>query len=446
MRAICRAVPLVVILLLSSLFFLEPLAVRASESATVNVAHFAPFADSIAGTSVTVRVNGTDTFTDFQFGDIEKDVELPAGEYLIEILPTGSETVAISGTVMLEGGIQYTLAAIGDGSNQELALLPLIDETQPAESGAKVRIAHLAPFAADLDATKVDICTDDNAIVLPAVPYGAFTTPYLNLPAGDYDLKIALTDSNCETVALDLPSVRLTNGEIVDLFAIGIPGGPIEFTVASITGFSLTPVDNLIHNPSFEEGESRWQFYTDSTGTFTIDAPASLGDAAAAVAIDDAGHNVQLYQKGLRLESNTYYQLQFDAMSNNGQDMRVFIHKHDAPYTNYGLRVALVDLTTEYQTYTWTFKTKRFDGTVDNGRLRFWLAPFAKAGDSYMIDNVILTKVDGATAAALSGRSTLPQGTVIVSDDESGLLAGGPVAEENAPALDNQTFLPMILQ
>ncbi len=61
--------------------------------ATVNVAHFAPFGADVDGTSVTVRVNGADAITDFKFGDVIKDVELPAGEeLLIEVLPTGTET------------------------------------------------------------------------------------------------------------------------------------------------------------------------------------------------------------------------------------------------------------------------------------------------------------------------------------------------------------------
>lgn len=233
--------PLALLLMSMALLLLLPQTAAANDSpAVVNVAHFAPFAGSVDETSVTVRVNGADALTDFKFGDIAKGVELPAGDYLIEIVPTGTDTVAISGNVTVEGGVTYTLAAIGDGANQPLELFALVDDTVAPDSGAKLRIAHLAPFAADLDATQVDICTDDGAVVLAGVPYKVFTDPYLALPAGDYDLKITIAGSGCEAVALDLPSVRLSDGDIVDVFAIGnIANLPLQ--IATVTGISLTP-------------------------------------------------------------------------------------------------------------------------------------------------------------------------------------------------------------
>ena len=99
-----------------------------AKPATVTVAHFAPFAASVDGTSVSVFVNGAEVFQNFKFGDVQKNVELPAGDYHIEIVPTGSSSVAISGDFTLEAGVDYTLAAIGDGANQSLELLPFVDD------------------------------------------------------------------------------------------------------------------------------------------------------------------------------------------------------------------------------------------------------------------------------------------------------------------------------
>jgi hypothetical protein len=206
----------------------------------LNVAHFAPFADLPEDTSVTVRVNGADTLTDFVFGETATGLSLPSGEYLVEILPTGSDTVVLSGTFALEDDMQYTVAAIGGSNDWPLELFPLVDDTQPLVSGAKLRIAHLAPFAADLGDTEVDICTDDGAAILTNVPFKVFTDPYMELPAGDYDLLIALAGTACAGVALDLPSVRLMDGDIVDVFAIGDITNQ-DLQVASITGFDLTP-------------------------------------------------------------------------------------------------------------------------------------------------------------------------------------------------------------
>ncbi len=215
--------------------------------ATVNVAHFAPFGSDVDSTSVTVRVNGADAITDFKFGDVIKDVELPAGEeLLLEVLPTGTETVAISATVELDPAGAYTVAAIGGANDWELALLPLVDETVPAESGALVRIGHLAPFA-DANtpgSTAVDICTDAGSAILEDVEYPQ-VTGYLELPAGGYDLLIALAGTNCETVALDLPPVTLLDGNIVDVFAIGLlpddENFPLSAYVDGLSSFIYFP-------------------------------------------------------------------------------------------------------------------------------------------------------------------------------------------------------------
>jgi hypothetical protein len=210
------------------------------QNANVNVAHFALFANTPIGTSVTVRVDGVDALTDFQFSEIAAGVSLPEGEHLIEIIPTGAMDPAITGTVTLEPGMQYTLAAIGGANSWDLELFPMVDDITPDPLNAKVRIAHLAPFASALDDTKVDVCTDNGTAVLSNVPYKGLTDPFLSLPAGDYDLLIAVAGTSCGTVALDLPSLRFAAGDIVDVFAIGGANSwPLQVT--SITGFELSP-------------------------------------------------------------------------------------------------------------------------------------------------------------------------------------------------------------
>jgi hypothetical protein len=146
-------------------------------------------------------------------------------------------TPAITGTFTLDD-MQYTVAAIGDGSNQVLELAALVDETEPLTDSAKLRIAHMAPWAAG-DAL-VDICVDGTTTpLLPNVGYKDFTDPYLQLPPGNYDLLIAVAGTSCGTVALDIPSVTLTAGEIDDVFAIGGANG-FDLQIASVTGIDLT--------------------------------------------------------------------------------------------------------------------------------------------------------------------------------------------------------------
>ncbi|HNB53510.1 MAG TPA: DUF4397 domain-containing protein, partial [Anaerolineales bacterium] len=220
--------------------------------ARVNVAHFAPFASNLDDTSVTVRVNGADALTDFVFGESTGYLDFAEGEYLIEILPTGTSTVAISGTVSLTADTDYTLAAIGNGSLQPLELLALVDDASaPTAGNAKIRIAHLAPFAANLPDTAVDICTDDGTPVLTNVPYKIYTDPYVQLPAGDYDLEIAAPGGTCSTIYLDIPEVRLSDGDVVDVFAIGdLTNQPLQVT--SLTGITFTTARvNVAHFAPF---------------------------------------------------------------------------------------------------------------------------------------------------------------------------------------------------
>jgi hypothetical protein len=250
----------------------QPAAVVAPEAnAIVNVAHFAPFATGLDNTAVTVRVNGGNAITDFKYGDIQQ-VNLPGGDYLIEIIPDILGTVAISASVTLEDDMQYTLAAIGDGANQSLDLFAMVDDTQPLTDSAKLRVTHLAPFAAGM--ARVDICTDSGTEIIPDFDFKEFTDPYLELPAGDYDLVIALDGTSCGTVAFDIPSVRLMNGDIVDVFAIGGANG-FPVGVASTTGFDLTPPTrvNIAHYAPFA---------TDTAG----ESPLAVSSTAVTVTVN----------------------------------------------------------------------------------------------------------------------------------------------------------------
>jgi hypothetical protein len=228
----------------------------APATATVNVAHFAPFGADVDATSVTVRVTSSEGIAELanvKFGDIAAGVPLPSETALfIEIIPTGTATAAISATVTLDPDVAYTVAAIGDGTNQALELLPLVDETEPATDTAKLRIGHFSPFGTDDASTAVDICSDSGVAIVENFSYKD-VVGYAAFAPGDYDLKIALAGSNCETVALDLPSIRLNAGEIYDVFAIGLPGNAaLPLQTASTTGVDLSPATvNIAHLAPF---------------------------------------------------------------------------------------------------------------------------------------------------------------------------------------------------
>jgi hypothetical protein len=90
----------------------------AAATARVTVGHFAPFAPNLAGTSVSIRVNGQIALQNVVFGQFTDYLTLgPAGRYTVEVLPTGTNTVAIRAALDLANDTDYTVLAVGDGGN-----------------------------------------------------------------------------------------------------------------------------------------------------------------------------------------------------------------------------------------------------------------------------------------------------------------------------------------
>jgi hypothetical protein len=189
--------------------------------ARVAVAHFAPFADSLEGTSVSVALNGDVALEDVQFKDFTDYIALPAGNYTVDIIPTGTTDPAITASFDLVDGQDYTVFASGNGTLQPLELFALADDNgAPAAGNVKVRIVHAAPFAATLEATEVSIRTAGGDLVagLQGVPFGV-GSGYLELPADTYDLKVASNDGLVNLI--DPLPAPLPAGAVVTLFAVG---------------------------------------------------------------------------------------------------------------------------------------------------------------------------------------------------------------------------------
>ena len=213
-----------------------------SADARVTVAHFAPFAEDIADTSVSVALNGEVALENVVFKGFTDYIPLPAGEYKVDIIPTGTDIIAITATYNLVDGQDYTVYATGNGSLQPLELVALADDnTAPAAGNVKVRIVHTAPFGPTPESTEVSVRTAGGDLVAgPGVAYGA-ATGYLELPAATYDLKVA--SNNGQVNLIDPEPVPLTEGAIVTLFAVGD-------IINQDLGIVATPVAELpLRNP-----------------------------------------------------------------------------------------------------------------------------------------------------------------------------------------------------
>jgi hypothetical protein len=181
------------------------------------VAHLAPFAPS-AGTAVTVSLDSTPVLTNFVYGASTGYISVTDGTHLVQIYPAGSATPAISTSVVLSPNLYYSAIAIGDGANQPLNLLGLLNDTTPVSGSAKVRIGHLAPFSNTITGTLVDVRFQNGIPVITNVPF-SLVSPYLPLPAGIYDLKI--TAPGGTPTLIDPAPVILSSNSIQSVFATG---------------------------------------------------------------------------------------------------------------------------------------------------------------------------------------------------------------------------------
>jgi 5'-nucleotidase / UDP-sugar diphosphatase len=190
------------------------------------VAHLAPFASGSGtvvlpggGTAVTITLDSTPVLTNFVYGASTGYISVTDGVHLVQIYPGGSATPVISTNVVLSPNLYYSAIAIGDGVNQPLNLLPLLDDTTPVSGSAKVRIGHLAPFANTITGTLADVRLQNGTPVITNVVFGQVSPFYLTLLAGVYDFKIT-APGGTPTLIDPLP-VTLSSNSIQSVFAIG---------------------------------------------------------------------------------------------------------------------------------------------------------------------------------------------------------------------------------
>jgi hypothetical protein len=214
--------------------------------ARVRIAHFAPFADIREETSVTIAVDGEPILENVVFGDFSEYLDLAAGTYDITVTATGAADPAIAAEATVADGVDYTLAAIGNGTEQPLELLALEDDNTAAAAGnLKIRVVHAAPFADTPESTAVSIRADDGTVIggLDSVSYRD-ASDILEVPAGTYDLKVATPDGRVNLI--DAAPVDLPEGASVTIFATGdSTNEPLALVAVPVGELAAeTPVDD----------------------------------------------------------------------------------------------------------------------------------------------------------------------------------------------------------
>jgi hypothetical protein len=208
----------------------------------VRVAHLAPFPGS-DNANITVRINGTPRAANLAYGGRTDYVTLGggAGNRVVEVVRNG--TVLNTRTVMLEDG-DSSIIVIGNEDEVAIGVLVVNDsQPEPGETETGLRVFHVAPIGATIDATRVDVCSQDGIIfndLARGLRFGRNSplAGYKPLPIGTYDLKVTryVATTECAgTLLIDPPPLSLGAGVGTTLYLVGDgPNQPLAvFTFAA---------------------------------------------------------------------------------------------------------------------------------------------------------------------------------------------------------------------
>ncbi len=184
----------------------------------VRVLHASPDAPP-----VDVLVDGQVVLQNVAYQAFSDYLDVPAGARNFQVRVTGTTTTVIDVTPTLSDGQDYTVIAKGLVSSIGVLLLE-DDNTPPAAGNVKVRLVHGAPGAPVVDiyvtAPGANLATANPT--LTGVPFEG-VSPYLSVPAGDYQVRI--TPTTTKTVAIDSGPLTLAAGQIRTAIAVDNAGG-----------------------------------------------------------------------------------------------------------------------------------------------------------------------------------------------------------------------------
>lgn len=180
----------------------------------MDVSYVRVFHASPNGPSVDIYVNGGLAFKNLQFKDFTEYVQLPMGEYKIEVFSAGQkETHILTQNIRLPEKEVITIAAVGNF--EDLQLIPYIEGNADDlfEDESRVRIIHLSP-----DAPNVDALIDGN---LAFTDIGFMdATDYVQLLSGSYNLTVNLADTKDTVLTLN---TDLKSQKVYTIYVVGNP-------------------------------------------------------------------------------------------------------------------------------------------------------------------------------------------------------------------------------
>ncbi len=185
-------------------------------TAKVRVVHASPDAPNVdvyltpAASSVYTQNR---VLANVPFFTVSNYLSVAPGTYNYAVTPAGDpNTLVLSGTVTLDGGAAYTLAATDVLTNITARVFAdNIAGTKP--DNAKLRVYHLSP-----DAPAVDVVANGSETLVSGLAFPNASNDF-QVKAGSYDLQVKVSGSG--TVAIDLPGTKLNANNVYSVFALG---------------------------------------------------------------------------------------------------------------------------------------------------------------------------------------------------------------------------------
>ncbi|MCC5855226.1 MAG: DUF4397 domain-containing protein [Idiomarina sp.] len=266
---------------------LEPLIVANEVSdvtagdARIQVVHGVPGAPDVDVylTEFDVALEEATPAATLAYQEFTPQVSVAAGDYQVRVTVAGDTEALLfdSGEIALPDGADLVIAAtlnIGSNSGDRPIVLLLADGEASSilysvDTGADIRVVH-----AVADAPNVDVWVDD-AVAIADLPFLGFT-PYVNLPADEYRIRVTPAGAE-EPVVIDVPALALDNGLQASVLAVGsLTDGTINPAVLAFSNrrVSTEAIVRIVHaSPSAGEVD----IYVTATADIEDAEPAFAG-------------------------------------------------------------------------------------------------------------------------------------------------------------------------
>ena len=182
----------------------------------LRIGHFSPDAPA-----VDIHVDGESLLEGVPFGTLGEYIDVDAGSYDVEIVPTAGGDAVLSATLELDSDTGYTVLAINALDDTEALVVTDEQPTVGAED-ARVRFVHTVP-----DAPAVDVWAGDAAL-FENVAFGR-TSSFATVDADAYDIDVR--PAGADDSVLNLSEVAFDGATSYTVLATGMLG---DDTLAAI--------------------------------------------------------------------------------------------------------------------------------------------------------------------------------------------------------------------